>query len=524
MKSCFAGRKGNFEMKRDKILAVLLVLVAAVLLLASCNADKTPDGEMVDMSQLKINGIEIENYSIVVPDTYWGGKYAAEYLQKSILSLTGHELSIVDKADGAQFYMESDSADDGFCHVDVDGEKIILSGVGLNGAQTAAKRLISELGRTADVTLESFDAPMFTLPNTAAALKYGTLYIGTMGDSVPHAPGLESLAVQIPLAIGEAYPDAQVFYKNPSLGGRNTFWGVYNIDELLLNEGYHDLVFITLGLNDPPYGADYDEIVLNTQSMIEKIMRANPFAEIVMLNYGRKGHHELLEKGDIEYCAKARLDVAEYYGIPFLDICYDVHQRCLESGSYDTEWASIFQDEVHPNQIGQDYYANFYLQTLLPAIEAAGDAELEARELPERIFANSKINGKPYDARLNEYPASREALNIRNGEGEEAGWQENGWTYTEGSSIYFDFEGIGFELYTNYESEMAKRASFLVEVFNEEGERVLERKIEKQPSYYTFVTNELAAEKYTAKVTVTDLPEGMGFRIAHYCIIEDPNK
>lgn len=512
-------------MKKTKLLAILLVLAMTALALVSCGAEKTPDEEVVDMSQLKINGTPIADYSIVLSDSYYGNKYAAEYLRDKIAELTGHTLSIVNSASGAQFYIESDSADDGLCHVDCEGDKITLYGVGLNGAQTAAKALISELGRTADVTLESFSAPMFTLPNTAAMLKYGVIYIGTMGDSVPHAPELESFAVQIPEAIADEYPEAQVFYKNPSLGGRNTYWGVYNIDELLLNEGYYDLVFITLGLNDPPYGADYDEIVLNTQSMIEKIMRANPFAEIVFLNYGRKGHHELLQKGDIEYCAKARLDVAEYYGIPFIDICYDVHQRCLESGNYNGEWASIFQDDVHPNQTGQDYYANFYLQTLLPAIEAAGESTLEAKELPERIFANSKINGKQYDARLDEPGNTAEAdLNIRLGEGGEAGWQRNGWTYTQGSTISFDFEGIGFELYTSRESSEAQRPSFDIEVFNEQGESVLVKHIIKQPSYYVFVTNELPVGKYSVKVTVTHLPKDVGFRFAHYCIIEDPDK
>ncbi len=509
-------------MKKTKLFVLLLVLVMATLLLVSCGAEKPNDKE-IDMSQLKINGTSIADYSIVISDAYYGNKYAAEYLRDKILALTGHELSIVNSATGAQFYIESESSDDGLCHVDCDGDKITLSGVGLNGAQTAAKALLAELGRSADVTLETFSAPMFVLPNTAAMLKYGVIYIGTMGDSVPHAPGLESLAVQIPEAIAEAYPDAQVFHKNPSLGGRNTFWGVYNIDEMLLNEGYYDLVFLTLCLNDPPYGADYDEIVLNLQSMIEKVMRANPFAEIVILNYGRKAHHESMAKGDLEYCMKAKLDVAEHYNIPFIDICYDVHQRCLESGNYEAEWKSIFQDEVHPNQTGQDYYANFYLQTLLSAIEAAGDTMLEEKEMPERIFANSKINGKQYDARLNEYPESRDALNIRNGEGDEAGWQENGWTYTEGSAIYFDFEGIGFELYTNYESDRAKRPSFSIEVFDESGELVIERKITEQPSYYTFVTNELPAGKYTVKVTVLKLQQNIGFRIAHYCIIGDPN-
>ncbi len=513
-------------MMKTKLLTVLLVLIMAVLALASCTDDVTPPDDenvTVDMSQLTINGTHIADYSIVLSDTYYGSKYAADYLKNAILELTGYELYVTDVAEGAHFYIDSYNADDGLCHVDCDGDVITLYGVGLNGAKTAAKAFISELGRSADVTLESFSAPMFTLPNTAAKLREGTLNVGTMGDSVPHAPGLTSLAVIIPESIAEAYPDAQVFHKNPSLGGKNTFWGVYNIDEMLLEEGYYDLVFLTLGANDPPYGASYNEIVLNYQSTVEKIMRANPYAEIVILNYGRKAEHKTMADGNIEYYMKAKLDVAEHYNLPLIDIVYDVHQRCLEAEDYNEEWKTIFKDEVHPHQDGQNYYANFYLQALLPAIEAAGDASLEKKEMPERIFENSKINAKQYQANLDKAAETESALNVRMGEGEEAGWQRDGWTYTKGSTIYVDFEGVGLELDTSSVSG-SKVPSISVEIFNENGESVLKKNFIDYDSYYMFVTSDLPLGKYTAKIKAVVLKQNTGFGIYNYCIIEDPNK
>ncbi|MBQ1244790.1 MAG: SGNH/GDSL hydrolase family protein, partial [Clostridia bacterium] len=445
-----------------------------------------------------------------------------EYLKNAMLELTGYELYIVDEAEGAHFYIDSANADDGLCHVDIDGERISLSGVGVNGAYTAAKAFISELGRTADVTLESFSAPMFKLPNTAAKLREGSLKVGTMGDSVPHAPGFKSLAVIIPEAIGEAYPDATVEYSNPSLGGRNTYWGVYNIEEMLLDEGYTDLVFLTLGANDPPYGAQYNEIVLNYQSTIEKIMRANPYAEIIILNYGRKTQHASMANGNIEYYMKAKLDVAEHYGIPFIDICYDVHQRCLEAESYDEEWKAIFKDDVHPHQDGQDYYANFYLRSILPAIEAAGNAELAEKEMPERIFENSKINTKTYSANLDKSSEAESELNARAGEGDEAGWQRDGWTYTKGSVMYIDFEGIGLEL--DLKTEGTAKPAFTVEIFNEDGKSMMRKNFIDFDSYYAFVTADLVAGRYTAKIKAVTVKQGAGLGILSYCIIEDPNK
>ena len=518
-------------MKKNKLLIALLVLVVTALALVSCGGDANlPDGpsddvkEPVDMTQLTVNGTPIADYTIVLSDTYYGNKYAADYLIEAILNLTGYELSVSEEAYGAHFYIDSTNADDGLCHVDIDGERISLSGVGVNGAYTAAKAFISELGRTADLTLESFSAPMFWLPNTAAKLKEGSLKVGTMGDSVPHAPGFKSLAVIIPEAIGEAYPDATVEYSNPSLGGRNTYWGVYNIEEMLLDEGYSDLVLLTLGANDPPYGAQYNEIVLNYQSTIEKIMRANPYAEIVILNYGRKAQHTSMANGNIEYYMKAKLDVAEHYGIPFIDIVYDVHQRCLEADNYDEEWRAIFKDDVHPNQDGQDYYANFYLQSILPAIEAAGESPLEKKEMPERIFENSKLNTKTYDANLDAEGNTAETdLNVRLGEGVEAGWQRDGWTYTKGSTVYFDFEGIGFELDIKAQ-EGSKAPSLTVEIFDENGEQVWRKNFIEHSSYYIFVTNELPAGKYTAKIKAVTVNSSAGFGIYNYCIIEDPNK
>ena len=513
-------------MKKNKLLAIILVLLAIALALVSCGEQNTPqkdDDTPVDMTQLTVNGTPIADYTIVLSDTYYGNKYAADYLIEAILNLTGYELFVSEEAYGAHFYIDSTNADDGLCHVDVDGERISLSGVGVNGAYTAAKAFISELGRTADVTLESFSAPMFWLPNTAARLKEGSLKVGTMGDSVPHAPDLKSLAAIIPEGIGEAYPDATVEYCNPSLGGRNTYWGVYNIEEMLLDEGYSDLVLLTLGANDPPYGAQYNEIVLNYQSTIEKIMRANPYAEIVILNYGRKAQHTSMANGNIEYYMKAKLDVAEHYGIPFIDIVYDVHQRCIEAGDYDEEWRAIFKDDVHPNQDGQDYYASFCLQSILPAIEAAGNSSLEKKEMPERIFENSKLNTKTYDANLDAEGNTTETdLNVRLGEGVEAGWQRDGWTYTKGSTVYFDFEGIGFEL--DIKADGAAKPAFTVEIFNEEGESVMRKNFIDFDSYYAFVTADLVAGKYTAKIKAVTVKQGAGLGILGYRIIGNPNQ
>ena len=500
-------------MKKAKFLALCLLTLALVALLASCGGEKSPVGpdgttapdvtgtpdnpveELPKLENLKINGTLVSEYKIVVKGTTYGAKYASELLQKKILALTGHELSIVSGASGSVFYIDSVNSADGKYHIDVDGSSITLYGTGHSGAFTAVNGLIDEIDDGEDATVESKTAPMFTLENTKKKLEEGKLSIGVLGDSMmdPNT-GYRALCEFFLDSLKAEYPNADIQMKNHSKGGMNTYWGLYQIEDALLSEGYDDLIIIGLGGNDLPYGSGYDETALNYQAIIEKIRKANPEAEIVVVMYGTDSAIKDMANGYEISDKKARFDVTEYYKVPIVDTNLEMYSIC-SAGNYEEIWRKYIYDSVHANNAGQELYGGILWRSVKAALDGSEGKEAIDCYMPKTpLFENSKVNAVklPWDSIKDQ---------IIFGTGEESGWTSKGRTTKTGSSISYEFEGIGLEL--GIGKNEANPYMLLIQIYDENGELVLEQERETFYYYHLFITNELEYGKYTAKLTVT---------------------
>ena len=445
------------------------------------------------LGNLKINGTPINEYNIMVEGTTYGAKYAAERLQKLLREQTGFELKINTGKAQKSFYLESINSEDGMYHIDVDEKGITLYGAGLSGAYTAVNALLEMIGDCEDVTVESASAPMLVLNNTKKKLEEGALSIGYMGDSIMAASGFKSYTLFITEHFEEAYPDAKITMKNHSQGGRNTTWGLYTMEDNLLSDDYDDLIFISLGTNDVPYGNYYDQIALNYQSMIEKIYRNDPDTDIVFVSHGREGEMKNIMSGKSVDFLKAMLDIANYYDIPVVDNIYTLSNLCKDN--YEETWAYYISDTVHPNTEGQKLYADTVWQSISVALANSDSSAYASHALPsEPMYENSKLDAV-------QYAWSTVASNIKFGTGEEAGWGQNGTVSKSGASISYDFEGIGLELGI---AQNLKNAYFLhIEIYNEQGELAFEEERDTGYYYHLFITNSLEYGKYTVKLTVT---------------------
>ena len=444
------------------------------------------------LGNLKINGKYINEYKIITRGTAYGTKYAANLLQKELRELTGFELKITVGNAETAFYIESANHEDGMYHVDVENSAITIGGAGLFGAYTATEALLEMIGESEDVTIESVSAPMLTLNNAKKKLEEGSLSVGYIGDSVMQAYGFKSYTVFLTEYLREAYPDADIQMKNHSIGGKNTTWGVYSIEKGLLSAGYDDLIFISLGTNDGPYGNDYSQMALNYQSMIEKIYANNPETEIVFITHGRKSEVREIMMGNQVNFITAMLDVASYYDIPVIDNIYTLAN--LWNGNDDV-WDYYISDTVHPNTEGQKLYADTIWKTLSLALENSDSSKHGSIYMPNTpLFENSKANAV-------ELPFESIKGEIAFGEGEEAGWGKDGTVTKTGASISYAFEGIGLELGIKQNLE---NAYFLrIQIFDEKGELVLEQERDAGYYYHLFVTNTLEYGKYTVRLTVT---------------------
>ena len=445
------------------------------------------------LGNLKINGIDISRYEISVKGDTYGALYASDMLQKFFMEQTGFDLKHTSVKPVGKFYLESKNSEDGMYHIDVDGNNITLYGAGLSGAYTAVNALIEMIGESEDVTVETASAPMLTLNNTKKKLDEGELSIGYMGDSIMAASGFTSYTVFLTEHFKAACPDAKITMKNHSQGGRNTTWGLYTMEEALLSAGYDDLIFISLGTNDAPYGNDYDQIALNYQSMIEKIRKNNPETDIVFISHGRDGEIKNIMKGKQVNFLTAMLDIANYYDIPVIDNIYTLFNLCKDN--WDEVWSYYISDTVHPNTTGQQLYADTVWKSLSVALENSDGSKYGECYMPELpLYENSKVDAK-------QYAWSSFANEVKFGTGEESGWNKNGTVTKAGASISFDFEGIGLEL--GIKQNLENAYFLLIQIYNEQGELVFEQERDSGYYYHLFITNELEYGKYTVKLTVT---------------------
>ncbi len=512
-------------MKITKIVSLCLLTLALLVALVSCGGEKppvepdgtgtpdvtqapdvtgTPDNpveELPKIENLKLNGTPISEYKIVTKGSAYGAKYASELLQKQILALTGHKLTIASSASGAAFYLESIDSKDGKYYIDVEGNSVTLKGTGLYGATTAAKALLDTIGRNENATIESVSAPMLALNNAKKKLEAGSLSIGYMGDSIMEAKEggspMKSYTVSITEHLQQVYPNANITMKNHSIGGKNTTWGLYSMEEELLSAGYDDLIFISLGTNDGPYGNDYTQTALNYQAMIEKIYKNDPEAEIVFVTHGRKDEMRSAVWGGIQATfITAMLDVATYYDIPVIDVIYEFASVWNNT---DEMWNTYIYDTVHPNQAGHNLYGDILWKTLSVAFENSDGAKSAPLSMPsEPLFENGKADAVKYS-----WDSIKDTVVF--GTGDESGWASKGRVTKAGASITIPFEGIGLEFGTGIND--TNPFMLLIQIFDENGELVFEKEMDTAKYYNYFITNELEYGKYTVKMTATRASE-----------------
>ena len=315
------------------------------------------------LANLKINGKYISEYKIITKNTTYGAKYAADLLQREISNLTGCKLTVTTGKSATAIYIDGVDTGDGKYYIDTEGTSVTLSGSGLNGATTAVYALFDMIGEREDVTIEESSGIMYTLNNTKKKLEDGALSVAFLGDSVMAGAGGHTPLCNYFIDLMKLeYPNADIKMKNNSIGGKNTMWGLYSLESTLLAQGYSDLFVISLGSNDAPYGAGYDEMALNYQSMVEKIRSANPECEIIFLSYGRENEVKNTGTGNQTTFIKAMLDVANYYNIPIVDTTLVFYNICQGAPSYAEEYKKYVYDGVHPTIAASKIIADEWLK------------------------------------------------------------------------------------------------------------------------------------------------------------------
>ncbi len=169
----------------------------------------------------------------------------------------------------------------------------------------------------------------------------------------------------------QKFPNANIQTVNAGVSDTHSQLGLYRLEKTLMNTDGHDipdLVFIEFTSNDWVYGEHSVDIVkAEVESLVINIRKINPFADIVIIATNTMGCHEMPKK-------QAHKDVAEHYGLPFIDVGIALQKRkntdpeSAPTERAETKTLKYSIDNLHPSALGYKVYFNEIVKVLEPLL------------------------------------------------------------------------------------------------------------------------------------------------------------
>lgn len=243
--------------------------------------------------------------------------------------------------------------------------------------------------------LSSPTRPLRTLANTFHRLKNEKrLTVGYFGGSITEGAGASGPATnwraRTTALLRERYPDAEITEVNAAIGGTGSDLGAFRCQENLLS-GNPDLVFVEFAVND--LGGTDELTPRAMEGIVRQIWKANPAADILFVYTGHQCMEEQYAQGEYPNSILRHHRVAAHYGIPEVNVGYELYRQVVESHGGD--WKVLLPDNVHPNDAGYALYAEEMAKFLTDQEAAGGEARTE--ELPEKLTVAPLEKGRLLD-------------------------------------------------------------------------------------------------------------------------------
>lgn len=249
-----------------------------------------------------------------------------------------------------------------------------------------------------------------------------------LGGSITQGAGVSDKSKCWVNRIGEyfkqKFPDKQINNYNAGLGGTGTDMGIMRLEKDVLSKN-PDYVFIEFAVNDigKSTASRHMESIIRSLQELDEV----PYVTIV---YTAKYNQS--EKA-LENNSEAHQVVADYYGIPTIDMKPALEESILSTGSMEDEenvkhW---LVDLTHPTEYGYDCYT----QCIQSALET-GDYYVRPQKQEKKL----DINAAPLSTTWNDVKTVAES---------EGTWTSNanpsygnGWTSsTPGDTLEYTFYG-----------------------------------------------------------------------------------
>jgi hypothetical protein len=121
----------------------------------------------------------------------------------------------------------------------------------------------------------------------------------------------------------QTYPQAKLTQIDATIGGTNSEHGVYRCGQDVL-AFKPDLVFVEFAVNDN--GMNHNDNFRSMEGIVRQIWRANPATDICFVYTFVRGYDKQLDKGDNPSAASAHELIADWYGIPSINVALRASQ------------------------------------------------------------------------------------------------------------------------------------------------------------------------------------------------------
>jgi lysophospholipase L1-like esterase len=217
------------------------------------------------------------------------------------------------------------------------------------------------------------------LSKLAAGEKVKLAYLG---GSITAAAGWR---VKTTAWFADQFPDAKLSEINAAIGGTGSDLGVFRVERDVLRHD-PDLLFVEFAVNDG--GAAPERIWQAMEGIVRQTWAAKPDTDICFVYTYRVGYEQDLRAGRCPRAASAMEMLADFYGIPSINLALPVVQMeregklVFQSDTPPADGAIQFsRDGVHPLDAGHQIYT-----------EAVADAILAMREASRPVDHATKLS------------------------------------------------------------------------------------------------------------------------------------
>ncbi len=198
--------------------------------------------------------------------------------------------------------------------------------------------------------------------------------VAYIGGSITVATGWRDLTCDL---LKKRFPGAVFDFVNAGVGGTNSTFGAFRLEEDVFKNGPVDLLFLEFAVNDDGGAGADNRRVRAMEGIVRHARQLNPNIDILMLYFADSGKVESYKKGETPAVIQDHETVAAHYGIPVVYLAGEVTRR-INAGQFD--WSQFSRDTCHPNERGHAVYAECIGTTLdaawnkTPAADAAPHA------------------------------------------------------------------------------------------------------------------------------------------------------